>query len=464
MRVSNIIFLNLFISTSFSFFINSKTSNSLPSTSFELPTPGSFMNNPHYIHNNKRSGNNTRIDKETNHETPKEKNEILCPMENLIVERLSDLSILDHCDTISNDLIVTSEFKESILDLKKLTTIQGHLIVENCNTLIKVVAGSLKKIHGDFRLNSLTSIVTVEVPNLIDVNSIEWKILPILNEIEINPNMMVHEKIIVSDTSIPYLEGFNPIKDLDTFNINNNRFLETIKASLINVRTQFTIHANSRDLQIELPFLQVVENMTIRDAQSIWLPNLKTVRTNLEFIENGCIDLDLGTLETVGGTIGIIDNRYLSKTNFNNVTDIQGGLVIDNNPSLEKIDNFQTLKTIGGAIHFDGNFKETNFPNLKLVKGSAFIKTSSAEMDCNKWIRPLDGRSIIRGGKIKCTSHKKQNSISLDEEGKIIDIQEDEITNEKANVKIVPNTAPTSYVLNWGNIFFITFYLLMLHL
>lgn len=465
MKLANIIIvLNLFSSTSLSYLIKPKPFNNIELSNLDIANQDRFNNNPHYIHNNKRSGNNSKDNREPKQEITVQNKEILCPMESLIVERQSDLSILDHCNTILNDLIVTSEYKENILDLKELTTVQGHVIVENCDTLIKIVAPNLQKIHGDFTLTSLTSIVILEVPNLIDVNSIQWKILPILNQIEINPNMMVHETIVISDTSISNLEGFHPIKELDTFNINNNRFLETIKASLVNVNTQFTIHANSKDLQIELPFLQNVENITIRDAHSIWLPNLKTVSTNLEFIENGCVDLDLGRLETVGGTVGIIDNNYLSKMNFNNVTDIQGGLVIDNNPRLESINTFQNLKTIGGAIQFSGSFKDTSFPNLKLVKGSAFIKTSSAEMDCNKWIRPMDGRSIIRGGKIKCTSHKKQNSISLDEDGKIIDMQESEVNNEKANVTIIPNTAATSLNLNCGQLIFLVTCLLMLHL
>lgn len=54
-------------------------------TTFELLNQNSFNNTPHYIHNNIRSGNNTMIDKETKHETPKEenKNEILCPVDKL---------------------------------------------------------------------------------------------------------------------------------------------------------------------------------------------------------------------------------------------------------------------------------------------------------------------------------------------------------------------------------------------
>ena len=102
------------------------------------------------------------------------------------------------------------------------------------------------------------------------------------------------------------------------------------------------------------------------------------------------------------------------------------------------------MKTIGGAIHFDGDFKETRFPNLKLVKCSTFVKTFSAEMDCNKWIRPLDGGFFIHGGKLKYTSQKKQVSVSLAEDSKIIDIQENESKSEKANVTIIPNKATSS--------------------
>ncbi|CAL9736423.1 sporulation-specific protein 2 [Monosporozyma servazzii] len=373
-------------------------------------------------------------------------NQIECPMDNIIIERTSDLSILDHCNTINNDLIVTQEFADNIIDLRSLQTIKGHFIVEDCSDLIKIRAPHLESIKGNFILTSLTSLVMLELSNLIEVNSIEWKILPILNQIDVNPNIMVKQNIIISDTSISNLDGFKQIKKLDTFNINNNRFLETIRVGLSQVNNQCTIHANSKDLTIELPFLTKVENMTIRDAQSVWLPNLKTVNTNLEFIENGFIEIDLITLESVGGTLGIIDNQYLSNFKFNNLTDIQGGLMIDNNPKLDTIDTFNTLKTIGGAIHFDGSFKDTDFPNLKLVKGSAYIKTTSDEMDCNKWIRPQNGRSIIRGGKIKCSSPKKHNLISLDENGKIIDVQENDIVNGKPNIEVMEGTATS---LKW---------------
>lgn len=427
MKLSTLLLTTLLANCSLSFIIdNNNNINKIEYTNID-----SRKDNTHSYEIDKRS-----IDNSTT-----QKNIIECPMDNIIIERTSDLAILDHCNTINNDLIVTQEFTDNIIDLRLLQTIKGHFIVEDCNDLIKIRAPLLTHIQGNFILTSLTSLVMLELPNLKEVNSLEWKILPILNQIDIHPNIMIKQTIIISDTSISNLDGFNQIKQLDTFNVNNNRFLETIKVSLSQVNNQCTIHANSKDLIIELPFLTRVENMTIRDAHSVWVPNLKYVNTNLEFIENGFMDLDLTTLQTVGGTLGIIDNQYLSNLNFNNLTDIQGGLMIDNNPRLDKIDTFHNLKTIGGAIHFDGSFKDTDFPNLKLVKGSAYIKTTSDEMDCNKWIRPQNGRSIIRGGKIKCTSPKKHNSISLDENGKIIDVQENDIVNDKPNIEVMEGTA-----------------------
>lgn len=427
----------------------------------------SLKNNPHYFHNNKRGDQkiNDSDTEEMKNSTisttkkieilpspspsplplpspspvDKEEREILCPLDTIIIEKTSDLHVFDHCNTITNDLVFTNEFMDSVIDLRNLEIIGGNLIIEDISNLIKLRAMNLQTIEGDFIMTSLTSLIILETPRLSFTNSINWRILPILNQVDISPNIFVKENLIISDTSISNLEGFNSVKELETFNINNNRFLETIKANLKNVKKQFSIHANSKDLQIELPFLTQVENMTIRDTQSIWLPNLQSVKTNLEFIENNCMEIDLSTLEKIGGTLGIIDNPFLSKLNFQNVTDIQGGLMIDNNNRLEKLDTFTSLKTIGGAIHFDGNFKDTDFPKLKLVKGSAYIKTSSDELDCNKWIRPLNGRSIIRGGKIKCTSAKKQNSISVDEDGKILDMVEKEVDNDKTDIKTITN-------------------------
>ncbi|CCD22187.1 Sps22p NDAI_0A00270 [Naumovozyma dairenensis CBS 421] len=345
----------------------------------------------------------------------------ICREKEHIIGNVQALSALQsQCEEIQGSLKF-SDFNGPIVDLGNIKIIHGDMIIEDVNDLVQFQAPNLITIDGNFVLKSLTSLVHIEIPNLILAKSLDWKIIPILNSLEMNNNLESVNKIyIISDTSLTNLDSFSKVDDVEIFNINNNRFLETIKANIKVVSKQLSIHANSKELELEMPYLKTVENITIRDTTSIWLPSLEYIDSSMEFIENYFTDLKIPTLKYIGGTLGIIANNKLTNVDFNNVTNIEGGLMIENNLNLERIDFLDSLKLIGGAIHFEGKFKEIKFENLKLVKGSAFIKSSSDSLNCNQWLTPVNGRSIIRGGKIKCTSGRKFNTINLDEDGAII--------------------------------------------
>lgn len=105
--------------------------------------------------------------------------------------------------------------------------------------------------------------------------------------------------------------------------------------------------------------------------------------------------------------------------------------MIANNTELAKIDFFPKLRQIGGAIYFEGSFDKIDLPELKLVKGSAYIKSSSEELNCEEFTSPKAGRSIIRGGKIECTSGMKSKMLNVDEEGNVLGKQETDNDNGK---------------------------------
>ncbi|CAI8498953.1 unnamed protein product [Hanseniaspora opuntiae] len=106
---------------------------------------------------------------------------------------------------------------------------------------------------------------------------------------------------------------------------------------------------------------------------------------------------------------------------MNNVSDVFGGVMITSNNNLEKVTFLKSLQQIGGGIHFTGSMKEIELPKLRLVKGSVQINSTSDELDCSSWTSPPSGISIIRGGKIECSSSKKQTKISLNDKGEILD-------------------------------------------
>ncbi|CAB4253342.1 similar to Saccharomyces cerevisiae YDR522C SPS2 Protein expressed during sporulation, redundant with Sps22p for organization of the beta-glucan layer of the spore wall [Maudiozyma barnettii] len=351
----------------------------------------------------------------------------ICKNDAHLIETGDQLQVLqDNCKEIIGDLIISPTYDNSIVDLGNIQKIFGNLVIEHSSAIIKIKAESLVTITQNFILKSLTSLVDINAPILKSVNSIDWKILPILGTLSLDNSIMVNQHIIISDTSLANIDQFLRVKQIDIFNINNNRFLETIKSNIDTINVQLTIHANARDLELDMPKLQYAQNLTIRDTSLINLPNLERVQSSFQIIENLITSLDISNLQYVGGTLGIIENHQLTKANFNNVTEVQGGLMIAHNGKLDKINFFQNLKQIGGAIHFEGKFSETNFENLKLVKGSAFIKSSSPNLDCSQWIASSNGRSIIRGGKVKCSSARKSNFLNVDKEGLVLESTEND--------------------------------------
>lgn len=330
-------------------------------------------------------------------------------------------SLQTNCQELFGDLIISPTFDDQMVDIGRIQNIYGNFIIENSNNIVNIKAQNLITISHDFILKSLTSLITVDTPLLKKVNSIDWEILPILGAVSLHKDILVHQNIIISDTSLANIDQFSNVKEVDIFNINNNRFLEVIKSNIKTINTQFTIHANARDVELKMPNLESAQNLTIRDTSAIYLPNLQHVQSSFQIIENLITSLDVSNLQYIGGTLGLIENHQLTKANFNNVSEVQGGLMIAHNNKLDKINFFQSLRQVGGAIHFEGKFSETSFQNLKLVKGSAFIKSSSENLDCSQWITSINGRSIIRGGKVKCSSARKSNFLNIDKEGLVLD-------------------------------------------
>ncbi|GAV48577.1 hypothetical protein ZYGR_0K00820 [Zygosaccharomyces rouxii] len=348
----------------------------------------------------------------------------LCRKDHHVIEASGDLYTLGiQCGNISGSITFTN-YEDSIIDFGEIENIGGSLIIEDSSSVVKIQGRKLKKVGGVFFIKNLTSLVAIELPELKYINAIEWKVVPILTNARLDGLVEGLTSITISDSSLATINGFQKVEELAIFDINNNRFLERINTNVKRVTKELRVHANAKELELELPELKSARNITIRDTSSIELPKLERVDNSLEFIENQVSQLFLSNLKTIGGTLGIMQNSQLSSLDFGNVTDVNGGLVIANNTNMEKIDFLQQLKQIGGAIYFEGKFQDTDFPQLKLVKGSAFIKSNSVVLDCNKWITPLNGRAIIRGGKLLCISGRKQKTQNISQDGKVLDESE----------------------------------------
>lgn len=396
----------------------------LPHNEFAKPREPPNNYNKRDITTNKTSDEQHRLVKENSMSNLNS----VCTRETHYIEDETDmLELQRQCNEIIGDLIISPRYDSFVVDLRNIHKIQGSFVIEDARDIARVSAPQLNYITQEFRLHSMTSLVELELPQLKFANSIDWTVLPILAALTLDDRTMVNENIIISDTSLQNIEFFQGVQELDIFNINNNRFLETIKSNVVTINTQLSVHANSRDVELEMPFLESTENLTIRDTASISLPKLNSVQSSFQIIENVITSLDVPELEFVGGTLGVIENRQLVTADFNNLTEITGGLMISKNPRLSKINFFEKLRQIGGAIHFEGRFSETILESLKLVKGSVYIESTSEVLDCSSWISPSSSKSIIRGGKVKCISGKKSNFAEVNDDGDIIDRKEEEV-------------------------------------
>ncbi|CAI4059546.1 hypothetical protein SKDZ_04G7080 [Saccharomyces kudriavzevii ZP591] len=347
------------------------------------------------------------------------------------IENAASLNELQSkCWKVMGSIEVSSNFSESLVDLGSIKEIEGDLIIKNNKHVFRIQGYNLESLRK-LELHSLTSFVSLDLPALREVETVDWRVLPILSSVVINGNIKKAKGIIISDTALTSIDYFNNVKEVDIFNINNNRYLETLSTKLESVTKQLSVHSNAKELQLDLSNLYTVENMTVKDVSAIKVAKLSSVNSSLEFIENQFSSLELPLLAKVQGTLGLIDNKNLKKLDFSNVTDIQGGFMIANNTELVKFDFFPKLRQIGGAIYFEGSFEKIDFPELKLVKGSAYIKSSSDELNCEDFTTPKSGRSIIRGGKIECTSGMRSKMLNVDEDGNVLGKQESDNSSEK---------------------------------
>ncbi|ODV88089.1 hypothetical protein CANARDRAFT_26247 [[Candida] arabinofermentans NRRL YB-2248] len=341
---------------------------------------------------------NTTEDEE---QTPTSNIQPKCFKQSYQINAAGDLRELSDCSIISGDILI-SGYDDTVLDFGSISHIKGSLRVHNASSLLRIQGVELNAIDGTFGLNSLTSLTSISLPKLESIDTLEWKVLPILSLVNLDKGIKHINSVIMSDTSLTGFGGFN-VESLKILNINNNRFLERIESSVKEVTESFLISANARTLQVSLPNLSWVKSITIKDTSNLNLNNLQIVENNAQFINNKFSQLKLPKLKSAGSTLSIINNQNLNKLDFPALVEIGGGLMVIDNDQVSDIDFFPALKSVGGAIEFQGNINDSQMEQLRIVKGSAIMKSSSSNFDCNKWIN-YEVSGVVRGGKIECGS------------------------------------------------------------
>ncbi|CCD22707.1 Pst1p NDAI_0A05520 [Naumovozyma dairenensis CBS 421] len=309
----------------------------------------------------------------------------------------ADLDKYAGCETLYGNLTITGELGSAAL--ANVQKIDGSLKIFNATSLGTFSADSIESITGALDLQSLTILTSASFGSLKEVDSINLVTLPAITTFA--SNLETANNIYISDTSLESVDGFSVLQSVNVFNINNNRYLTSIKSSLKTVSDSLQFDSNGDDAIISFDNLIWANNITLRDVNQASFASLQTVNASMGFINNSIESLNISQLSKVGQTFTVVSNDELTKLQFPNLTAVGGGFVVANNTALKTIDGFKNLSTVGGAIIVTGNFTELDLSSLKSVRGGADFETKSGNFSCSP-LKKLQQKGSIQGDSFVC--------------------------------------------------------------
>ncbi|CAN3377356.1 hypothetical protein DIURU_003398 [Diutina rugosa] len=335
----------------------------------------------------------------------------------VIIASVADMNVINKCATIYGSLTIDSNFNNELIDLADIESITEDLVINQNHHISEIRGSKVSSVAGTFRLQELTNLFNMELPNLHAVNSIEWSVLPILSYANTLP-LKVNKSVVVSDTSLQELDLRNVAPEIEVLDINNNRYIYNLSVPVERIEVSMHLVSNGEGMTVDLANLTHVRNMTLQHLGGLKIHQLEAVENSMAIISNKFGTLNLSKLRRVGGTLFIATNAELASIEANHLEDIRGGFVAINNSKLYDVDGFKQLTSIGGALHVEGPIENLGFDSLRELRGSALIKATSG-FDCDAWLSS-EMVTKIRGGAIRCESNQGHYTSHDDEEDRHI--------------------------------------------
>ncbi|KAF8242234.1 hypothetical protein K440DRAFT_639368 [Wilcoxina mikolae CBS 423.85] len=318
------------------------------------------------------------------------------------IESDGDVSQLQSCSKLDGKITIGKKVTSISLP-STLTSITGDLVIDGATGLTSFEASGLKSIGGAFTLTGLTVLSTLSCPELVSVGDIKWTTLPALQQLTFTKQVSKAKTVLITDTLLSSLTGIN-LKTAVQFNINNNRYLKSVDVALTQVSDIIIIEANGKGVNASFPDLVWANNITVRDAGDVYFPKLEAVNSSAAFINNTFQSASLPELTTVGQSLAFVSCSKLTNITANLLTDVGGTFQLANNTKLAKVDGFNSLAKVGGAIDFSGVFTEVDLPKLDDVRGG-FNLQSTEDVNCASF-NSLKG-NVVKGDDFVCAGKKE---------------------------------------------------------
>ncbi|KAL3481585.1 GPI-anchored cell wall organization protein-domain-containing protein [Aspergillus californicus] len=296
----------------------------------------------------------------------------------------SDLDSYNSCEDLDGDVQIASSFANA-LTINGVQRIKGALTCEGGANITSFSAPTLETIDDSFHLEGLTSLTSLDAPELTSVGSIDFTALPMLQALGFTSGVTKANSVSIVNTGLTSLGGIQ-LNSVGSFIITDNTQLETVNVNnLKNATNLINFAGNYDELEISLPNLASGTNLTIRNVSTVSVPSLTKLEGQLGFWGNSFSSLSAPNL-TETGDIVFEDNSNLSNLSLPVLETVNGGFLITRNDDLTSI-SFPKLATVTGAIDFSGAFDRATLPSLKNVRGG-FNMQSTGNFSCdtfNSW-------------------------------------------------------------------------------
>jgi hypothetical protein len=309
------------------------------------------------------------------------------------------------CEVVDANVIVDESVAGDLL-LNGPKQITGDLIINNATQLISIQSSTITSIGGNFELDSLELLSTVNMQALKTLNKLNMVKLPQLNTLIFGTSGVTKANDIqVTDTFLSDLSGLN-INSVDSLTITNNNKLTSFNSDLVNITTLLSVTSNGNNMEINMTKLQTAAEIQLSNVKSFVVPSLKTITQSLKFDTNPqLVTFSAKNITTIGDSVTFINNNKLTNVSFPLLTSV-GDLTIQNNTALDAVEGFPKLQTVSGGVILRGNFDSVELPSLKDVKGGVTVfSTTDISAFCG-FFNDAKSKKIIQGQE-SCKSNVK---------------------------------------------------------
>lgn len=223
--------------------------------------------------------------------------------------------------------------------------------------LTSFAAPDLLVIDGNLTLTSCILLTDLTLGELNFVGDMKLEDLPNLQRLNFTSGIRTAGGVSIVNTGLATLDGLEITSASDGINISANTALTDITFSSLTNTSLFSIQANNPKMEVNLPSLAAVQDLTIENVTSLLTPGLYQVTGQLLIAGSSIDSFSTGPLKN-GGDIMFIDNPLLSNISMPDLTSLSGDLVITGNEALKQITGFTGLADVQGNIDVTGNYTE----------------------------------------------------------------------------------------------------------